>query len=61
MPAGLDFNKLLDESIRENQKEATKAVFCLYQDLMAAGFTEAQSFDLVKSMITAGLKGGNNE
>ena len=61
MPAGLDFNKLLDESIRENQKEATKAVFSLYQDLMAAGFTEAQSFDLVKSMITAGLKGGNNE
>ncbi len=61
MPAGLDFNKLLDDSIRENQKEATKAIFGLYQDLMAAGFTEAQSFDLVKSMITAGLKGGNNE
>lgn len=61
MPAGLDFNKLLDDSIRENQKEATKAVFSLYQDLMAAGFTEAQSLDLVKSMITAGLKGGNNE
>ena len=61
MPAGLDFNKLLDDSIRENQKEATKAIFGLYQDLMAAGFSEAQSFDLVKSMITAGLKGGNNE
>lgn len=61
MPARVDFNKLLNDSIRENQKEATKEIFGLYQDLIAAGFTEAQSFDLVKSMITAGLKGGNNE
>ena len=58
MPAGLDFNKLLNDSIRENQKEATKAIFDLYQDLMAAGFTEAQSFELVKEMILTGLKGG---
>lgn len=58
MPAGLDFNKLLDESIRENQKEASKEIFGLYQDLIAAGFTEAQSFELVKEMILTGLKGG---
>ena len=58
MPTGLDFNKLLDDSIRENQKEATKAIFGLYQDLMAAGFTETQAFDLVKEMIVTGLKGG---
>lgn len=58
MPAGLDINKLLNDSIRENQKEGAKAVFGLYQDLMAAGFTEAQAFELVKEMIVTGLKGG---
>ena len=58
MSAGLDFNKLLDDSIRENQKEGAKELFGLYQDFMAAGFTEAQAFDLVKEMIVIGLKGG---
>ena len=58
MSPKLDFDKLLNDSIRENQKEATKEIFNLYQDLMSAGFTEAQSFEMVKEMILTGLKGG---
>lgn len=61
MNPGLDFNKLLDDSIRENQKEAAKAIFGLFQDFIAAGFTETQALDLVKVMIVTGLKGGQNE
>lgn len=51
-----DMNEVLNDSFRKGQKDAAKALFCMYQDFIKAGFTEDQAMDLLKSIMTMNVK-----
>ena len=51
-----DMNEVLNDSFRMSQKDAAKALFCMYQDFIKVGFTEDQAMDLLKSIMTMNVK-----
>lgn len=48
---------IMENSIREELKQAAASVFMMFREFVAAGFTEAQALKLVSSIMT----GGKNE
>ena len=60
---GFDFDRLLNDSIRNDQKEAAKGIYNLYRDFVEAGFNEDQAFELVRSTMIASIaaKGQTND